>query len=74
MKVLQRLIPADCSVSKFGVTVQLMFPFDSCDHCVPIGWVTSVSSFPPSFITANYRFVYTREWQSWHMVTPGLTC
>ena len=26
VKVLQRLIPADCSVSKFGVTVQLMFP------------------------------------------------
>ena len=46
VKVLQRLIPADCSVSKFGVTEQLMFPFDSCDHCVAIGWVTSVSLIP----------------------------
>ena len=46
VKVLQRLTPTDSSVSKFGVTVQLMFPFDSCDHCVPIGWVTSVPLIP----------------------------
>ena len=32
MEVLQRLIPADYSVSEFGVTVQLTFPFDSCDQ------------------------------------------